>query len=56
MKKQRGPKYSIGTKVKHVSAKKWGVIKDSFWDGRCWRYEVRHSGWLWSIPEWALTK
>ena len=55
-KKKRQPKYSVGTIVRHISAGKYGRVISAWHDGEGFRYEVRHSGWVWSIPEWALAK
>jgi hypothetical protein len=49
------PRYSVGCLVKHVSKNKIGTVETVFHDGNEYRYEVKHSGWLWSVPESALT-
>ena len=61
MARKTKPKYSVGTKIYHVTSRKWGVIEQvfesDFGDGTFyeWRYYVRHSGWTWSVPERCLT-
>lgn len=60
MAKQTKPKYSIGSKVKHTTKNTWGVVVDLFisddGNGRFieWRYLVKHSGYVWTVPEVAL--
>lgn len=47
-------KYSIGTKVYHITSDKYGVIVDLVLDEDSpdeLRYIVNHSGYDWSVPE-----
>jgi len=60
------PIFSIGEKVKHLSFKKYGIIIKVFPSeaikAECnrstpyceWQYYVQHSGWIWSVSEYAL--
>lgn len=50
------PKYSVDTIVRHVAKNAYGRVKSIWHDGPGYRYEVQHSKWLWSVPEWALAK
>lgn len=57
--KRKPPKYSIGTKVKHIVKNKWGTVVDVFESDDTkklieYRYYVKHSGYVWSIPESGL--
>jgi len=52
------PRFEIGDRVFHLSKQSYGVIKEIInakdpMDVRTqgFRYEIQHSGWLWSVPE-----
>ena len=48
-------RYSIGSRVFHTGSGKWGEVCEAWRDGEGWRYSVWHSGFMWSVPDWALT-
>lgn len=47
------PLYRVGERVYHLPKQCWGTVTELI-GGTEKRYYVKHSGWMWSVPEKCL--